>query len=851
MANVERRPLKVFLCHASGDKPPVRDLYKRLSAEGVDPWLDKEKLLPGQDWRLEIPKAVHEADVVVICLSKKSITKEGYVQKEIKFALDIAEEKPDGTIFLIPARLEECVVPEQLSRWHWVDLYEEDGFIKLLRSLKLRADAMGATVEPDLYVDSAKEIDRKLEQLYTEGLAAFYTEDWDRACQRFQSILSERPNHKNASEKLEEAERQRNLAKLYEQGTNAVRGDDWESAIQTLEELTRKSAEYKDASQLLRNAKKQKQLRELYAEAQTLHAAQKWEAVVKVFEQIMSIDPNYPDAENLLPSAQKEVAELHRLAELNDQYSHALREMDAGDWHEARRLLEFVHKSETGFLETEKLLRKVESKILQEEEKRKQNDQINTLYEQAHGLLRSKKWRNALEKMGEIRKLDEHFPDADGIADKAQKELAREEQEAERQNKLAAVYAEAVKLLKDEKYQDALDKWQEVKGIDPRYPDRQWVGRTAKRKLAEMAKPAQIKPKFVKNRSLWVGIIGFIVVGIVIAGAILSGREESKIPSTPTSSLGGEILTAPPATAIVPTSTLEPGVLYREDFETGKASNWSLDPGWQVTQDGSNYVLSGEGFQFADYTAGKEWTDYLVRFRLKLLQGSIHLDYRRVDNSNRAPSLTSAGYFVEFRGNYLSLFKMISGDWIVRCGKDVEFATKTWHDVEVAVDQNNFMVYLDGALVLQCPDSDPVRSGTIWFDTLENSKALVDDIEVKAISTTGASSDPTMYDDFDNSAYDGKYNDALWSIRGDVSSFTVSQEAGNLLLTATGKGNAELYTNENMRITKPIFFEMRAFLDPATTSEGTTLYIETNTDHGWTHCEVLEGSSNKQDVNCL
>jgi len=203
MVREEKRPLKVFLCHASGDKPPVRDLYKHLTLEGVDAWLDQEKLLPGQDWRMEIPRAVREADVVVICLSNKSITKEGYVQKEIKFALDIAEEKPDGTIFLIPARLEDCVVPERLNRWQWVDLYDDNGFIKLLRSLKLRADAVGATVEPDLDVDSAKELDRKLEQLYTEGLAAFYTEDWDKACQRFQSILSERPNHKNATEKLE------------------------------------------------------------------------------------------------------------------------------------------------------------------------------------------------------------------------------------------------------------------------------------------------------------------------------------------------------------------------------------------------------------------------------------------------------------------------------------------------------------------------------------------------------------------------------------------------------------------------------------------------------------------------
>src|SRR5512142_874106 len=174
MAPEEKRPLKVFLCHASGDKPTVRELYKRLIAEGVDAWLDKEKLLPGQDWQLEIPKAVRESDVVVVCLSNKSITKEGYVQKEIKFALDIAEEKPEGTIFLIPARLENCIVPERLSRWQGVDLYEENGFTQVLRSLKLRADLVGAAIEPASYEDTNKEREQRLKQLYTEGLAAFY-----------------------------------------------------------------------------------------------------------------------------------------------------------------------------------------------------------------------------------------------------------------------------------------------------------------------------------------------------------------------------------------------------------------------------------------------------------------------------------------------------------------------------------------------------------------------------------------------------------------------------------------------------------------------------------------------------
>ena len=43
------RPLKVFLCHAATDKPKVETLYRRLVEAGFDPWLDVEKLLPGQE----------------------------------------------------------------------------------------------------------------------------------------------------------------------------------------------------------------------------------------------------------------------------------------------------------------------------------------------------------------------------------------------------------------------------------------------------------------------------------------------------------------------------------------------------------------------------------------------------------------------------------------------------------------------------------------------------------------------------------------------------------------------------------------------------------------------------------
>jgi len=76
-APTQPRCLKIFLCHASGDKPAVRELYHRLRAAGFDPWLDEENLLPGQDWQLEIPQAVRSSDAVIVCLSTRAVTKRG------------------------------------------------------------------------------------------------------------------------------------------------------------------------------------------------------------------------------------------------------------------------------------------------------------------------------------------------------------------------------------------------------------------------------------------------------------------------------------------------------------------------------------------------------------------------------------------------------------------------------------------------------------------------------------------------------------------------------------------------------------------------------------------------------
>lgn len=148
MTEISKNPLRVFLCHASSDKPAVRNLYRQLVKEGVDVWLDEASILPGQDWQVEIPEAVRNSDVIIVCLSNKSITKEGYIQKEISFALDVAYEKPERAIFIIPARLEDCEVPKRLIKWQYVDLhfnggtFVHKGYEMLIRALHVRAEQL-------------------------------------------------------------------------------------------------------------------------------------------------------------------------------------------------------------------------------------------------------------------------------------------------------------------------------------------------------------------------------------------------------------------------------------------------------------------------------------------------------------------------------------------------------------------------------------------------------------------------------------------------------------------------------------------------------------------------------------
>jgi hypothetical protein len=128
--------LGIFLIHAHSDKQAVHKLYQRIVHDGLNVWLDAERLQPGQDWQHEIRKALLKSDVIIVCLSQRFNKQHGYRHEELKLALEKANFISSDDVYIIPVRLEECETPEPLRHLHRVDLFKKDGYKKLIHVLR-------------------------------------------------------------------------------------------------------------------------------------------------------------------------------------------------------------------------------------------------------------------------------------------------------------------------------------------------------------------------------------------------------------------------------------------------------------------------------------------------------------------------------------------------------------------------------------------------------------------------------------------------------------------------------------------------------------------------------------------
>ena len=141
MQGREETNYKVFISYARQDFDAAQRLYDDLtSGTDLKPWLDKEDLLPGQSWDLEIKKAIKKSRYFIALFSSTSVNKRGYVQKEFRKAIEVLDEFPEGEIFAIPVRLDECEIPyERFREIERVDMFPDwdKAIQRLLKTFRL------------------------------------------------------------------------------------------------------------------------------------------------------------------------------------------------------------------------------------------------------------------------------------------------------------------------------------------------------------------------------------------------------------------------------------------------------------------------------------------------------------------------------------------------------------------------------------------------------------------------------------------------------------------------------------------------------------------------------------------
>jgi CheY-like chemotaxis protein len=136
-----KNKIEIFLSYAKEDVESARKIYNVLQRENFNVWFDEATLLPGQNWQIEALNAIKNSHFFIALFSNRSVKKTGFVQKELKEAIDFCQKMPESEIFIIPVRIDNCCAPYNMDKLHRLDLFPsfETSINKLIKVLKLHA----------------------------------------------------------------------------------------------------------------------------------------------------------------------------------------------------------------------------------------------------------------------------------------------------------------------------------------------------------------------------------------------------------------------------------------------------------------------------------------------------------------------------------------------------------------------------------------------------------------------------------------------------------------------------------------------------------------------------------------
>ena len=134
----------VFLSHKSSDKPAVEEIAKRLVKEGIQPWLDKWNLIPGDPWQVAIEEALANCATCAVFIGPSGIGP--WHNEEMRAAISRRVSESQGSFRVIPVLLpgatreERSKLPTFLVTTMWVEfrqtLDDEEAFRRLICGIR-------------------------------------------------------------------------------------------------------------------------------------------------------------------------------------------------------------------------------------------------------------------------------------------------------------------------------------------------------------------------------------------------------------------------------------------------------------------------------------------------------------------------------------------------------------------------------------------------------------------------------------------------------------------------------------------------------------------------------------------
>jgi len=124
---------KVFVSHASEDKDRfVTAFAEKLRANGIDAWLDKWEMYPGDSLVDKIfEEGIKHAQAIIVVVSNNSVTKP-WVREELNAA--VVKKLNQGSQ-LIPVIIDECEVPEALKSTLWATIHDLGNYDEELKRI--------------------------------------------------------------------------------------------------------------------------------------------------------------------------------------------------------------------------------------------------------------------------------------------------------------------------------------------------------------------------------------------------------------------------------------------------------------------------------------------------------------------------------------------------------------------------------------------------------------------------------------------------------------------------------------------------------------------------------------------